>query len=96
MIRVAVAGCAGRMGSAVVDAVTAAEDMEIVCGIDPHASGKADAFPVFATVTEALDAVEADVLVDFTQPAVVAATWPWRCHGAWTASWAPRAWPPPP
>ncbi len=73
MIRVVVAGCAGRMGSAVVDAVNTAEDMEIVCGIDPHANGNAGAFPVFATVTEALDAVEADVLVDFTQPAVVAA-----------------------
>ena len=35
MISVAVAGYAGRMGSAVVDAVTAAKDMEVVCGIDP-------------------------------------------------------------
>ena len=35
MIAVAVAGYAGRMGSAVVDAVTAADDMEVVCGIDP-------------------------------------------------------------
>lgn len=73
MIRVAVAGCAGRMGSAVVDAVTAAEDMEVVCGIDPHAAGGEGAFPVFTTVEEALDAVPADVLVDFTQPSVVAA-----------------------
>lgn len=72
MINVAVAGCAGRMGSAVVDAVTAAEDMQVVCGIDPHAAGDAGAFPVFATVAEALEAVDADVLVDFTQPSVVA------------------------
>lgn len=72
MINVAVAGCAGRMGSAVVDAVTAANDMTVVCGIDPHAAGAEGAFPVFATVAEALDAVDADVLVDFTQPAVVA------------------------
>ena len=35
MISVAVAGYAGRMGSAVVDAVTAAKDMGVVCGIDP-------------------------------------------------------------
>ena len=35
MIKVAVAGCGGRMGSAVVDAVKAAEDMELICGIDP-------------------------------------------------------------
>lgn len=72
MIRVAVAGCAGRMGSAVVDAVTAADDMQVVCGIDPHTAGGEGAFPVFATVEEALDAVPADVLVDFTQPSVVA------------------------
>lgn len=72
MINVAVAGCAGRMGSAVVDAVTAADDMQVVCGVDPHAAGDAGAFPVFATVAEALDAVDADVLVDFTQPSVVA------------------------
>ena len=72
MIKVAVAGCAGRMGSAVVDAVTAADDMEVVCGIDPHGTESEGAFPVFASVAEALDAVDADVLVDFTQPSVVA------------------------
>lgn len=71
MINVAVAGCGGRMGTAVVDAVSAADDMAVVCGIDPHGSACAG-FPVFATVAEALDAVDADVLVDFTQPAVVA------------------------
>lgn len=70
MIRVAVAGYAGRMGSAVVDAVTAADDMEVVCGIDPHAAEAA--FPVFETVDAALDAAAVDVLVDFTQPDVVA------------------------
>ena len=71
MINVAVAGCGGRMGTAVVDAVSAADDMAVVCGIDPHGSACAG-FPVFATVAEALDAVDADVLVDVTQPAVVA------------------------
>ncbi|MCR2036098.1 4-hydroxy-tetrahydrodipicolinate reductase [Adlercreutzia mucosicola] len=71
MINVAVAGCGGRMGTAVVDAVSAADDMVVVCGIDPNGSAR-DGFPVFATVAEALDAVDADVLVDFTQPAVVA------------------------
>ena len=70
MIKVAVAGYAGRMGSAVVDAVTAADDMTVVCGIDPHA--KETPFPVFGTLAEALDATDVDVLVDFTQPNVVA------------------------
>ena len=69
MINVAVAGFAGRMGSAVVDAVTAADDMQVVCGIDPHG-----AEAPFATYTSLADAVAAggiDVLVDFTQPSVV-------------------------
>lgn len=70
MIKVAVAGYAGRMGSAVVDAVTAADNMNVVCGIDPHA--KEAPFPVFGTLAEALDAADVDVLVDFTQPNVVA------------------------
>lgn len=69
MISVAVAGYAGRMGSAVVDAVNAAEDMQLVCGIDPF---KKDAnFPTFSTIEEALAGSSFDVLVDFTQPSVV-------------------------
>jgi 4-hydroxy-tetrahydrodipicolinate reductase len=57
MIRVAVAGAAGRMGGAVCNAVTAAGDMQL--------SGRAD--PLLGTaLAEVLP--EADVVVDFTQP----------------------------
>ena len=57
MIRVAVAGAAGRMGQTVCRAVEAADDMEL--------SGRAD--PRLDTaVADVLDG--ADVLVDFTQP----------------------------
>ena len=70
MIKVAVAGCGGRMGSTVVEAVKAAEDMEIVCGIDPKAPTYD--FPVYGTVAEALEAGGFEVFVDFTAPAVVA------------------------
>ncbi|MDO5118276.1 MAG: 4-hydroxy-tetrahydrodipicolinate reductase, partial [Eggerthellaceae bacterium] len=70
MIRVAVAGCAGRMGQAVVEAVTGAADMELVCGIDPFA-GEVEAFPVFKDVASALEGATFDVMVDFTQPDVV-------------------------
>lgn len=75
MIRVAVSGYLGRMGSAVVSAVQGADDMQVVCGIDPNAPAQAqDAhFPAFPSVADALDSVEADVLVDFTQPDAVAA-----------------------
>jgi 4-hydroxy-tetrahydrodipicolinate reductase len=57
MIRVAVAGAAGRMGEAVCRAVEGADDMEL--------SGRAD--PRLDTaVADVLG--DADVLVDFTQP----------------------------
>lgn len=69
MINVAVSGFAGRMGSAAVNAVTAADDMQVTCGIDPH--GASDAFAVYETVEQAVAAGGFDVLVDFTQPSVV-------------------------
>ena len=69
MINVAVSGFAGRMGSAVVDAVTTADDMQVTCGIDPHGSSKV--FAVYETVEQAVHAGGFDVLVDFTQPSVV-------------------------
>lgn len=72
MISVAVAGYAGCMGSAVVDAVTAAKDMEVVCGIDPF-GGEAP-FATYKSIDEALQGSPFDVLVDFTQPSVVAKT----------------------
>jgi 4-hydroxy-tetrahydrodipicolinate reductase len=57
MIRVAVAGAAGRMGEAVCEAVEGAEDMVL--------AGRAD--PALGTVlSEVLD--DADVVVDFTVP----------------------------
>ena len=70
MIKVAVCGCAGRMGSTVVEAVRKAEDLELACGIDPQLP-QAE-FPVFASVEEALDACSFDVMVDFTAPSAVA------------------------
>ena len=58
MIRVAVAGSTGWTGGAIAAAVQAADDLELVAGISR--SGE------YASVAAALDAVEADVLVDFT------------------------------
>jgi 4-hydroxy-tetrahydrodipicolinate reductase len=57
LIRVAVAGAAGRMGSTVCDAVTGADDMELTGRADPAlGTTLADVLP------------NADVVVDFTQP----------------------------
>lgn len=69
MIKVAVAGCLGRMGTAVVNAVQAQDDMELACGIDPNAKLSEEmGYPIFETVEQALSNVDADVMVDFTQP----------------------------
>ncbi len=65
MIRVCVAGITGWTGRAVADAVEAAEDLELVAGVS-----RSDAAS-YSSVAEALDAVPADVLVDYTHAAVV-------------------------
>jgi 4-hydroxy-tetrahydrodipicolinate reductase len=67
VIRVCVAGSTGWTGTAVADAVRAAADLDLASGVsrsDPAS---------FSSVAEALDAVEADVLVDYTHAAVVKA-----------------------
>ena len=58
------------MGAAVVEAVSGADDMELVCGIDPAGDGLS--YRVFDSVGEAVEAESFDVLVDFTAPGVVA------------------------
>ena len=57
MIRVAVAGAAGRMGATTCEAVEGAEDMELVGRADPTLG---------TTVADVIE--DADVLVDFTLP----------------------------
>ena len=65
MIRVCVAGITGWTGRAVADAVEAADDLALVAGVsrsDPASH---------SSVAEALDAVPADVLVDYTHATAV-------------------------
>ncbi|HVF80210.1 MAG TPA: dihydrodipicolinate reductase C-terminal domain-containing protein [Solirubrobacteraceae bacterium] len=57
MIRVAVAGAAGRMGQAVVAAVEGADDMQLTGRADPALG---------TTLADVL--ADADVVVDFTRP----------------------------
>ncbi|MEQ9094597.1 MAG: hypothetical protein RLN63_10870, partial [Miltoncostaeaceae bacterium] len=67
MINVCVAGAAGRMGQAVVAAVTAAEGMHVAVRADPMLAGEGTA----ADLPAALAATPCDVVVDFTQPHTV-------------------------
>ena len=72
MIKVLVSGALGRMGSAVIGAVDAAADMELVAGFDPFAKeGQtvgAAGIPAFTDLKAAIDATSPDVLVDFSRP----------------------------
>lgn len=61
MIRVGVCGANGKMGQEVVKAVNSAEDMVLAAKIDLF-NGQ------FTTIKEAIESVELDVIVDFTQP----------------------------
>ena len=61
MINIAVCGANGKMGQEVIKAVQAAEDMALVARIDIN-NGQ------FATIKDAKDSVDIDILVDFTQP----------------------------
>jgi 4-hydroxy-tetrahydrodipicolinate reductase len=67
MIRVCVAGVTGWTGGAVAEAVEAASDLELVAGVSRGDPGS------FSSVAEALDAIAADVLVDYTHANVVKA-----------------------
>jgi 4-hydroxy-tetrahydrodipicolinate reductase len=64
LIRVAVAGAAGRMGETVCAAVDGADDMELVARADPALK---------LSLTQALADGRPDVLVDFTIPATAVA-----------------------
>ncbi len=77
MIRVLVAGAAGKMGHEVVKAVTAADGMEVVAAVDPmHAGetlddGAGGAIAVEGVLTDSIAAHSPDVMVDFTHPSAV-------------------------
>ncbi len=65
MIRVCIAGITGWTGRPIADAVEAASDLELVAGVsrsDPES---------FSSVSQALDDVRADVLVDYTHASAV-------------------------
>jgi 4-hydroxy-tetrahydrodipicolinate reductase len=64
-IRVCVAGITGWTGRPVAEAVEDAPDLELVAGVSRSDPGS------FSSVADALDAVPADVLVDYTHASAV-------------------------
>ncbi|MDX1658599.1 MAG: 4-hydroxy-tetrahydrodipicolinate reductase [Nitriliruptorales bacterium] len=88
-IRVGVSGAAGRMGSEVCRAVTGAEDLELVCAVDPDGAGRSlqevagvgEGLEIAADLDAFVDA-DTDVVVDFTHPDAVADNVSWYLeHG---------------
>ncbi len=68
MTKIILSGCCGKMGTAVTKAVEQREDTEIVAGIDLKQSASLP-YPVFYSFDK-IDC-EADVIVDFSNPAVL-------------------------
>jgi 4-hydroxy-tetrahydrodipicolinate reductase len=65
VIDVCVSGAGGRMGRAVVGAVSREDGMRVAMSVDPALAGEADAYHDLAS---ALAAGRPDVMVDFTVP----------------------------
>ena len=79
MIRVLVSGAAGKMGSEVVRAVTAADGMEVVAAVDPGVAGclvqtsSGEHVECRSDLADSIAACSPDVMVDFTHPSVIEA-----------------------
>ena len=79
MIRVCFAGVTGWTAPPIVAAIDAADDLSLTCGVSRSAAGRrladSTASPsegsVYASVSEALQFAEVDVLVDYTSAAAV-------------------------
>jgi len=72
LTRVCIAGITGWTGAPLAAAVAAADDLELVVGVARSSVGRrVEGAPVYGSVAHALEAVEADVLVDFTDATVV-------------------------
>ena len=68
MVKIILSGCSGKMGHVITKCVENKESCEIVAGVDIN---KCDApYPIFASFSE-ID-VDADVIIDFSHPSVLA------------------------
>lgn len=68
MVKIILSGCSGKMGHVITKCVENKENCEIVAGVDIN---KCDApYPIFASFSK-ID-VDADVIIDFSHPSVLA------------------------
>ncbi len=68
MTDIILCGANGRMGKFITDAVSKRDDARIVAGVDLNTESNAG-FPIFATIGEVN--IPADVIVDFSHPALL-------------------------
>lgn len=72
MINVAISGCLGKMGQTCMQAVSNAQDLKLICGIDNRLAKSSDMMNIYpevffcSSVKEAVSSYNIDVLVDFT------------------------------
>ena len=79
MIRICFAGVTGWTAPPIVTAIDAADDLSLTCGVSRSAAGRTLAETtgagsdgsIYASVSEALQSTEVDVLVDYTSAAAV-------------------------
>lgn len=69
MTRIIISGCNGRMGRTVAERIAARDDCIAVAGIDINTSPLG--FPVFASAADCT--VDADVIIDFSNPSALPA-----------------------
>jgi 4-hydroxy-tetrahydrodipicolinate reductase len=71
MVRVAITGINGRMGTMVSDIVLSQPDMQLVCGFDLTGGKQVGKITVSSSkdIDQVLKAARPDVLIDFTMPA---------------------------
>ena len=67
MTNILLCGCSGRMGAVVSDMAAADDNVKIVCGVDVLGESSG-AYPAYETLGDCKE--DADVVVDFSNPAV--------------------------
>jgi len=90
MLRIGVVGAAGRMGRTTCAAVQGADDMELVCAVDPAAAGEdlsellevpSPSLAVTAGMESLADS-KAEVAIDFTNAAGIDERLDWYAHNS--------------